>query len=403
MVKSSGAAPLSRLTAFLASKERSFCLTSATVSVIETINNISERHLLEEERLKTQKLESIGTLAGGIAHDFNNLLTAIIGYGEMAMADLPADQLTDLRSSGSNRMRLGLTLRRRTPMANPWLGLLVDGVSLRLGYTGSRDGTTSSLAQSSGLDGAFTYDRRPSAREFGIIPGFIEGALKALFPKRLEGTDFFRRLTTARLRWTPEALSFSTAYFNQRSDSYRYQQILQLPTDTPPVPAGINWDLWLGPRQPRPYHPAYTPVTWRDFWAFGTGALGDFGCHDMDAPCWALDLHDPKTVEARPAGQTDGDIAPHGELCYYQFGPRGDKPPVRLTWHQGESKPEIWKTGGIPQWGSGCLFIGAKGMVLADYAKHTLLPEKEFVGFQRPDPVIPILPGPGGLLHPMRC
>ena len=162
-------------------------------------------------------------------------------WGKTALApqflygsDLPADQLTDLRSSGSNRMRLGLTLRRRTPMANPWLGLLVDGVSLRLGYTGSRDGTTSSLAQSSGLDGAFTYDRRPSAREFGIIPGFIEGALKALFPKRLEGTDFFRRLTTARLRWTPEALSFSTAYFNQRSDSYRYQQILQLPTDTLP-------------------------------------------------------------------------------------------------------------------------------------------------------------------------
>jgi len=61
------------------------------------------------------------------------------------------------------------------------------------------------------------------------------------------------------------------------------------PEETPPVPAGVNWDLWLGPRDERPYHPAYTPVTWRDFWAFGSGALGDFGCHDLDAACWALD------------------------------------------------------------------------------------------------------------------
>src|SRR6185369_13084792 len=58
------------------------------------------------------------------------------------------------------------------------------------------------------------------------------------------------------------------------------------PTDTPPVPAGINWDLWLGPREMRPYHPAYVPVRWRDFYAFGGGGLGDFGCHDMDAACW---------------------------------------------------------------------------------------------------------------------
>lgn len=62
------------------------------------------------------------------------------------------------------------------------------------------------------------------------------------------------------------------------------------PEGTPPVPPGINWDLWLGPREPRPYHPAYTPVTWRDFWAFGCGGLGDFGCHDLDAAFWASTL-----------------------------------------------------------------------------------------------------------------
>ena len=63
---------------------------------------------------------------------------------------------------------------------------------------------------------------------------------------------------------------------------------------------GLNWDLWIGPREPRPYHPAYTPVTWRDFWAFGGGGLGDFGCHDLDAAMWALDLREPTTRRSAP-------------------------------------------------------------------------------------------------------
>lgn len=80
------------------------------------------------------------------------------------------------------------------------------------------------------------------------------------------------------------------------------------PKDTPPVPPGVNWDLWLGPREPRPFHPAYTPVAWRDFWAFGSGALGDFGCHDLDSSVWALDLPEPLSVEGKPAGKMDAEI-----------------------------------------------------------------------------------------------
>ncbi len=77
------------------------------------------------------------------------------------------------------------------------------------------------------------------------------------------------------------------------------------------------------------------------------------------------------------------------ELCWSGE----DLPPVKLTWHQGESKPEIWTSGGIPKWDSGCLFIGSKGMLLADYSKHVLLPEKEFEGFQPPAPTLPPSPG----------
>ena len=77
------------------------------------------------------------------------------------------------------------------------------------------------------------------------------------------------------------------------------------PTDTPPVPAGLNWDLWLGPRQERPFHPAYFPVAWRDFWDFGCTGIGDFACHDMNTAVRAFDLPVPSRVEAHAAGLMD--------------------------------------------------------------------------------------------------
>ncbi len=77
-------------------------------------------------------------------------------------------------------------------------------------------------------------------------------------------------------------------------------------------------------------------------------------------------------------------------LAAYEYGARGELPPVRLTWYQGENKPEIWTAGGIPQWDSGVLFLGSQGrMILSSYSKHVLLPEKDFVDFKRPEPFIP--------------
>jgi predicted dehydrogenase len=100
------------------------------------------------------------------------------------------------------------------------------------------------------------------------------------------------------------------------------------PGDEPGVPSGLNWDLWLGPRMQRPYSPAYVPVTWRDFWQFGCGALGDFGCHDMDAATWAFELPVPESVEVLPAGHSDAEIAPYGEIGYYHFPARVSPSPL---------------------------------------------------------------------------
>jgi hypothetical protein len=120
--------------------------------------------------------------------------------------------------------------------------------------------------------------------------------------------------------------------------------------------------------------------------------MSDLGSHWNDLPFWALKLDAPNTIEAK-GPPPHPEIAPASMSATYEYGVRGDLPPLKLTWHQGEEKPEIWKNNGIPHWDNGCLFIGSKGMLLADYGKHVLLPEKDFSEFQRPAPEIPRSPG----------
>ena len=107
-----------------------------------------------------------------------------------------------------------------------------------------------------------------------------------------------------------------------------------------------------------------------------------------DLPFWALKLKAPLTVEAfgPPAHK---EIAPASMHATYEYAAREGMPPVKLTWYQGEDKPKLWTENKIPQWGNGHLFIGDKGMLLSDYGKYLLLPEKDFADFKRPEPFIP--------------
>jgi predicted dehydrogenase len=164
------------------------------------------------------------------------------------------------------------------------------------------------------------------------------------------------------------------------------------PEESMPVPSGLNWDLWLGPRDARPFHKAYAPVAWRDFWAFGCGALGDFGCHDLDSATWALELEAPIRVEASSAGYSDSEIAPYGSIVHYQFGPRGDLPPIDVTWYDGGLKPmtpDALPTGTLLP-NRGVLFVGDKGVLLCGGAggPPTLLPADRAASFSPPAPTL---------------
>ncbi|MFM9069188.1 MAG: Gfo/Idh/MocA family protein [Planctomycetota bacterium] len=161
------------------------------------------------------------------------------------------------------------------------------------------------------------------------------------------------------------------------------------PAETQAVPAGLDWDLWLGPAPARPFNSVYFPgPKWYRWWDFGSGTMSDLGSHWNDLPFWALKLQAPLTVEAS-GPPPHAELAPASMQATYQYGARGDMPPVKLTWYQGENKPAPWSEGLIPRWDSGVLFIGDKGMILSDYGRHLLLPETQFADYKRPEPTIP--------------
>ena len=165
------------------------------------------------------------------------------------------------------------------------------------------------------------------------------------------------------------------------------------PKEVMDPPKHLNWDLWLGPAPYRPYHSVYFPgPNWYRWWDFGNGTMSDLGSHYNDLPFWALKLDAPKTVEAFGA-EPHPEIAPASMKAIYQFGSRGKLPPTKLFWYQGHYKPDLWQQNRIPQWSSGILFVGSKGMLLSSYTAHLLLPEEEFQDFEAPEPFIADSPG----------
>lgn len=174
-----------------------------------------------------------------------------------------------------------------------------------------------------------------------------------------------------------------------------WDQNVQRPKHADPVPKGLDWDLWLGPAPFRPYvekltpksrRKAYHPFSWRGWWDFGSGALGDIACHAMDAAYWALELGYPSAVAAESGPMTD-ESPPNWSRITIEFPARGDKPPVKVVWNDGIDKkdrpnsldvprpkdlePDRTLTGLPSKRGGrygigGQLFIGDKAALMAD-------------------------------------
>ena len=192
----------------------------------------------------------------------------------------------------------------------------------------------------------------------------------------------------------------SAEKFDKPHGFYNGIQIVDRFPEVMPVPAHIDFDLWIGPAPERPYHATYFPgPRWYRWWDFGNGTMSDLGSHDNDVPYTVLDLWRqdakagrylaPLTVEA----ESPNVPTPHKELApatlkaTYTFAAVGNQPALTLVWHQGDSKPAGW----TEAWGRrSCVFMGEKGMLLGD---GKLLPEDRFVDFKQPAESLPRSPG----------
>ncbi|MBN2090420.1 Gfo/Idh/MocA family oxidoreductase [candidate division KSB1 bacterium] len=185
-----------------------------------------------------------------------------------------------------------------------------------------------------------------------------------------------------------------------------WPQGMERPPETPPVPDTLDWDLWLGPAPYRPYHPAYLPMLWRGWWDFGTGGLGDMGCHIFDPIYWAMKLCPPISVEASASifvkeplnwnKVRNTETYPQASIVYYHFPARDEMPPLKLIWYDGglmPERPEELEPGRKmgDQYG-GALYIGEKGKILT--GSHgargiRIIPEEKMKAFKRPPKTIP--------------
>ena len=167
------------------------------------------------------------------------------------------------------------------------------------------------------------------------------------------------------------------------------------PNDTPAVPKGVHWDLWLGPAAARPYNPAYLPFKWRGWWDFGTGPLGDMACHLLDASFWALDLSSPTSIEAE-CDSRNPETGPNWSVVNYRFPERNGLPPLTLTWYDGGKRPSRDLVHGRRVRENGVILVGEKGTMFIDDAYNgmfALLPDEDFKGLKPPSPTLPRSPG----------
>ena len=167
--------------------------------------------------------------------------------------------------------------------------------------------------------------------------------------------------------------------------------------EKPPVPEGLDWDLWLGPATYRDYHPDYHPLSWRAWVDFGTGSMGDMGCHILDPAFYALELGAPSEIQATSTHyipEIESQTYPSASIVRMKFPKRGNHPELKLTWSDGRIQPPVpdeFKNG--EQFTlSGAMLIGDNGKITHDSHGASgvkIIPEEKMLEYNQPKPYLP--------------
>lgn len=172
-----------------------------------------------------------------------------------------------------------------------------------------------------------------------------------------------------------------------------WPQYPTIPKETPPIPEGFDWSLWLGPSLDRPYHPNYTHAVFRGWYEFGGGALADMGHYSLWPVFREFDLDAPVAVESRPAHACalNGNVAlrlkndysfPPACTIRFKFAAKGDRPALDLFWYDGSLKPptpEELEADDKELPAEGMMFVGDRGKILAGFRGENpqIIPDKK--------------------------
>lgn len=165
-----------------------------------------------------------------------------------------------------------------------------------------------------------------------------------------------------------------------------------VPAEKPPVPDGIDWDLWLGPAKQRDYHPTYHPGRWRAWYDFGCGMMGDRGAHTLDSVFMALKLKQPESISAT-VSNLNKQTHPISSIVNYDFAAREDMLPVKVRWYEGIEVPrpdDLEDRRKVPKQG-GILFKGEKGTIMCGVygGSPRIIPETKMREYKRPAKTLP--------------
>ncbi len=157
------------------------------------------------------------------------------------------------------------------------------------------------------------------------------------------------------------------------------------PTGKFDLPPELDWDLWLGPARQMDYNPAYLPFNWRGWWEFGTGALGDMGCHILDPVFRILPVDSPSEVECSTTTVWEGffkeasyiESCPASSIIHLKYPRRDGKGTIKVTWMDGgllpERPEELLPDEPMGDANGGIIFEGTKGKMIGNYAIPPIL------------------------------
>ena len=219
---------------------------------------------------------------------------------------------------------------------------------------GTPDHTHAVAAMAAIKRGKHVYCEKPLAHSVGEVRALMKAAQEYKVVTQLgnQGHSFDTIRTFCEWIWDGAIGNVHTIHCGCAAVNSAIDMLPRL-SEKEDVPAGLDWDLWLGPAQERPYHSFYLPGRWRSWVPFGNGTIGDWVCHVVDPVFWALDLGAPTTVTAQVKDydpKTQGDAFPKGDIITFEFPAKGNRGPITLVWHSGAGEDSAGQgTGGGTQ------------------------------------------------------